>query len=314
MLSNDMLVSGSTISDISEALAQLSSRGSKVDGLDLSALNQVLEYHPEDMTVTVQTGITLASLQRKLSEHGQWLPIDPHKPEKTTVDEIINRNLSGPRRYGYGTIREHLIGLKAVLADGRIIQNGGKVVKNVAGFDLCKLFVGSQWSLGIVVEATFRLWPLPNEELFLVRKFETSSATVLVVQQINESEITPVVLDLHSTKLPECSVVIGLAGTRAEVKWQREKAASFGFSTPTTLEYEARFWESGDSCNWTSVLPSKIGREIESRSPLEFVARAGNGTLFYRGGLAPERPQIPLALNKRLKETFDPKNILPMLS
>jgi hypothetical protein len=309
----DMLVSGSTVSDISEAVARLSSTGSRVDGLDLSALDQVLEYHPEDMTVTVQTGITVARVQRELSRHGQWLPIDPRMPDKTTIDELINRNLSGPRRYGYGTIREHLIGLKAVLADGRIIQNGGKVVKNVAGFDLCKLFVGSQWSLGIVVEATFRLRPLPNEELFLAREFANLNGAIVTVQQIIESEITPVVLDLHSGQFPQCSVVIGLAGSREEVAWQREKAATLGFSGSTTLEYDARFWESGEPWNWTSVLPSAMSREIESRSPREFVARAGNGMLFYRGGSAPQRPEIPSALNHKLKEAFDPKHVFPIL-
>src|SRR4030095_5172695 len=176
MLDSEMLVTGSSVGEISESLTRSAASASKVNAVDLSALNQLLEYHPEDMTVTVQTGITLAHLQMTLSKSGQWLPLDPAKPEKITIDEVINRNLSGPRRFGYGTIREHLIGLKAVLADGRIIHNGGKVVKNVAGFDLCKLFVGSRWSLGIVVEATFRLRPLPSEQVFLTREFETLNA------------------------------------------------------------------------------------------------------------------------------------------
>jgi FAD/FMN-containing dehydrogenase len=309
-----MLVTGSSVSDFAETLARHFANGSKVDGVDLRALNGILEYHPEDMTVTVQTGITLASLQRKLSEDGQWLPIDPAGADKITIDEVINRNLSGPRRYGYGTIREQLIGLKAILADGRIVQNGGKVVKNVAGFDLCKLFVGSQWTLGIVVEATFRLRPLPNTEVFVTRHFETVAAAVLALEQIIQSEITPVVLDLHSTKLPECSVLIGLSGTSEEVTWQREKAASLGFSMPGSLDYDARFWARPEPSNWTSVLPSEIGREIENRAPTEFVAHAGNGVIFYRGGSAPQPSEIPRALNEKLKEIFDPKHILPMLS
>jgi len=266
------------------------------------------------MTVTVQTGATLASLQSALSKHGQWLPIDPAQPEKVTIDQVINLNLSGPRRYGYGTIREHLLGLKAVLADGRVIQNGGKVVKNVAGFDLCKLFVGSQWSLGVIVEATFKLRPLPREELFLSQSFATVAAATAVVGRVLESDLTPVVLDLHSANLPQCSAVLGLAGTTEEVVWQRQKAEGLGFSTSSNLDYDRRFWANSESAKRSSVLPSEIGREIEARSPREFVARAGNGTIFYRGGSPPQQSTQLGALNQKLKETFDPKMILPSLS
>jgi FAD/FMN-containing dehydrogenase len=308
-----MLVSGSNVEEFSQALARASATATKVEAFDLSALNKVLEYHPEDMTVTVQTGATLGSLQRELSSHGQWLAIDPPQPEKVTIDHVINLNLSGPRRYGFGTIREHLIGLKAVLADGRVIQNGGKVVKNVAGFDLCKLFVGSRWSLGVVVEATFRLHPLPAEELFLGHSFATAMAAAAAVQQILESDLTPVVLDLHSSNLPQCSAVLGFAGTTEVVTWQRKKAEAFGFSTSIDLGHEVRFWGNNEPAQRSSVLPSQIGREIEARTPREFVARAGNGMMFYRGGSAPQTSMPASALNQKLKQTFDPGMILPPL-
>src|SRR5215210_8611711 len=101
---------------------------------------RILDYHPEDMTVTTEAGLLLSDLQSRLSEHGQWLPIDPPFPERTTIGELISQNLSGPRRYAFGTIREHLLGLTVQLADGRVVKSGGKVVKNVAGYDLHKLF------------------------------------------------------------------------------------------------------------------------------------------------------------------------------
>src|SRR6267378_4386008 len=156
-----MILRASTVAEVSDTLAGACASKSRIESVDLRAMSNILEYRPEDMTVTIHTGISLAVLQTQLANRGQWLPIDPPNPERLTIDELLNRNLSGPRRFGYGTIREHLIGLTAVLADGRIIHNGGKVVKNVAGFDLCKLFVGSHWSLGIIVEATFKLRPLP---------------------------------------------------------------------------------------------------------------------------------------------------------
>ena len=119
------------------------------------------------MTATVETGITLAEFQRQTGKCGQWLAIDPPNPETATIADIINDNTSGPRRFGCGTIRDYLIGLTVVLADGTIIHSGGKVVKNVAGYDLMKLFVGAQGTVGVVVEATFKLRPLPESEQFV---------------------------------------------------------------------------------------------------------------------------------------------------
>ena len=302
----------SSIADLSAALAKACSTGSRIEAVDTRALNKVLEYHPEDMTVTVQAGVILADLQKQLATSGQWLPIDP--PRNPSIDEILNRNLSGPCRFGYGTIREHLLGITAVLADGRIIHNGGKVVKNVAGFDLCKLFVGSQWSLGIVVEATFKVQPLPAKELFLSAQCRDLSDAATLVQAILDSPLTPVVLDLHSAQGPGCSVVLGLTGTAQEVDWQHQEAIRLGVANPATLEYHRAFWAVTEPSRKVSVLPSKLVEELQARKPAGFIAHAGNGVIYYRGGAAPERPAIPVALNRRLKETFDPKAILPEIA
>src|SRR5262245_58579520 len=101
-----MLLQPSNLGDLTHVLTQVQARGEKVTGFQLSALNRVLEYTPEDMTVTVEAGITLAELQRHLAQSGQWLPIDPPQPERTTVGAILAANANGPRRFGYGTIRE----------------------------------------------------------------------------------------------------------------------------------------------------------------------------------------------------------------
>src|SRR5258706_5294370 len=182
-----MILRASTPAEVCEALAEARASNSRIQSIDLRAMSNILEYRPEDMTVTVQTGISMAVLQAHLANRGQWLPIDPPNPERLTIDELLNRNLSGPRRFGYGTIREHLIGVTAVLADGRVIHNGGKVVKNVAGFDLCKLFVGSQWTVGIVIEATFKVRPLPAREVFWTRNFAAASEAADCVQSVLES-------------------------------------------------------------------------------------------------------------------------------
>ena len=132
--------------------------------LCLSHLNDVVEYEPADVTATVQAGKTLADFQHHLAEHGQFLALDPPLGQESTIGGILAVNASGPSRHAYGTARDLILGIRAVQADGRIIKAGGRVVKNVAGYDLSRLFIGSLGSLGIIVEASFRLAPLPRAE------------------------------------------------------------------------------------------------------------------------------------------------------
>lgn len=130
--------------------------------LCLSRLNQVVEHEPADLTATVQAGKSLADLQRHLAESGQFLALDPPSGQDATIGGILAVNASGPSRHAYGTARDLILGMRAVQADGRIIKAGGRVVKNVAGYDLSRLIIGSLGSLGVIVEACFRLAPLPR--------------------------------------------------------------------------------------------------------------------------------------------------------
>src|SRR5437588_690380 len=109
-------------------------RGEATSSWDLSALNRLLEHKSEDMTASVEAGVIFGDLQDQLRKRGQWVPIDPSHPEKLTVGALLATNASGPHRFGYGTIRDYVIGLSVVLPDGRLIHSGGKVVKNVAGY------------------------------------------------------------------------------------------------------------------------------------------------------------------------------------
>jgi glycolate oxidase FAD binding subunit len=130
--------------------------------LSLTRLNQVIEHPWQDLTCTVQAGCTWATLQETLKKHGQFVALDPLWPERATVGGILATNDSGPLRHRYGSLRDLVIGMTIVLADGTIARSGGKVVKNVAGYDLCKLLTGSLGTLAIITEATFRLHPLPQ--------------------------------------------------------------------------------------------------------------------------------------------------------
>lgn len=281
---------------------------------DLQRLNRVLEHTPEDMTVTVEAGCRFDTLQTQLAQRGQWLPLDPPHADSLIIADAIAFNPSGPRRFGFGTIRDHLIGLQVVLADGRLVRNGGKVVKNVAGFDLLKLFIGAEHSLGFVVEATFKLLPRPETECFVRARCGSLDEARVRIESVIASPITPSVIDVHNDALHGglFSVVAGFSGSFAEVDWQLERAAGLGFCEPTALDYEHRFWdgETARPHRW-SVPPASVVDRLLELDGVPFVARAGNGTIYFRGEASRDQPTLPSALLRRVKETFDPHGILP---
>jgi glycolate oxidase FAD binding subunit len=135
--------------------------------IDLSKLNQVVEHDHANLTATVQSGITLAASQQITAGSRQFVPFDVPNPRRSTIGGIVAANLNGARRVCYGSVRDLVIGMKVALPTGEHIKAGGKVVKNVAGYDMCKLFVGSLGTLGIITELTLRLTPLPEAEATL---------------------------------------------------------------------------------------------------------------------------------------------------
>jgi len=184
--------------ELARSLREASQSATRVERVELSALSRILEHTPEDMTVTVEAGATLAALQSALAARGQWLPIDPPHPESLTLAALLDTNASGPRRAGFGTIRDYVIGLRVALADGRLIRSGGKVVKNVAGYDLMKLFIGARGTLGVIVEATFKLLPLPEAEAIVQSRCSTLEGAEKLITAVLDSELTPTVFDLHN--------------------------------------------------------------------------------------------------------------------
>ena len=135
---------------------------SRVVYMDTRLCGQVIEYAPEDMTISVEAGITLAALSDVLSRHKQRVALDPPHADRATVGGVLAANDSGPIRLAYGAARDAVIGMSMIQADGTVIKSGGKVVKNVAGYDLHKLYIGSFGALGVIATVTFRLRPLPE--------------------------------------------------------------------------------------------------------------------------------------------------------
>lgn len=159
-------------------------------------MNEIIEHVPGDQVVRLQAGIKLQDLQEQLSGSDQMLAIDP--PERgATIGGIIAANASGPRRYRYGTIRDLIIGITVVLHDGTVAKAGSKVVKNVAGYDLSKLFTGSLGTLGIIVTANFRLHPIPQVSRTVAVEVESPEAAAGAAQAMMHSQVEPTAVELH---------------------------------------------------------------------------------------------------------------------
>ena len=168
--------------------------GNKPHGADIvlstGRLNRLIEHESADLVATTECGITLSELQSHLGRKNQFLPVDPpHVRGGATVGGIIAANDSGPLRLRYGTSRELLIGMKVVRADGSIFKGGSKVVKNVAGYDMPKLFVGSLGTLGIIAEATFRLYPVPESSGTYFACFESLDEAHGAVRSLIDSAL-----------------------------------------------------------------------------------------------------------------------------
>ncbi|RPH72859.1 MAG: FAD-binding oxidoreductase, partial [Myxococcaceae bacterium] len=159
--------------------------------LGTERLERIVEYAPLDQIVTVESGVRLASLQELLARSGQMLALDPPWAARATLGGLVATNAFGPRRTRYGSIRDLIIGISIVRADGTEARGGGKVVKNVAGFDVPKLMVGSLGTLGFIATVTFRLYPRPETERTVLFPDLDADAVRRVVLALREAQLEP---------------------------------------------------------------------------------------------------------------------------
>jgi len=162
-------------------------------------MKEIVRHEPADLVATAEAGVTFSEFQKRLAEAGQWLPIDPPDDGRATLGGVIASGLSGPQTLGFGLPRSFVIGMRAVLADGRQIKAGGNVVKNVAGYDLCKLFTGSYGTLGLMTELTFKLRPLPEETRTVVACGPVGS--LIVAGRKIATKFFPVAVEIISERL-----------------------------------------------------------------------------------------------------------------
>ncbi|WP_423409769.1 FAD-binding oxidoreductase [Heyndrickxia sp. MSNUG] len=191
----------------------------------------IVEHVPGDMTLTVKPGSTFKELQDYLQEFNQRIALDPFLPAQATIGGIIAVNESGPKRLGYGSARDAVIGLRIVYPDGKVIRSGGKVVKNVAGYDMNKLYIGAMGTLGVISEISLKLRPITKDESLLLIKFTDTSlekAKAFAVQLL-DTVVEPVALELMNPSLSEkllnervFTLAIGFEDVESSVKYQEE--------------------------------------------------------------------------------------------
>ncbi len=159
-------------------------------------VNRLVEYEPGDLTVTAEAGMRLSELQKILAENGQWLPLDPMVNGDATLGGLVATNASGPRRMKDGGLRDLVIGTRVAGVDGNVTRAGGRVVKNVTGYDLNKAHIGALGTLGVVVEVTFKVAPRPETERSWLGSFPTAELAGRAITELLRRPVTPTALDL----------------------------------------------------------------------------------------------------------------------
>ncbi|HEY2838454.1 MAG TPA: FAD-binding oxidoreductase [Pirellulales bacterium] len=282
-------------------------------GVSMSRLTRVVDYPARDMTITVEAGLTMQALAEVLAAEQQRLPIDAPNAELATLGGVVATATSGPRRFGQGTIRDYVIGVSGVDGRGVPFKAGGRVVKNVAGYDFCKLLTGSNGSLAIITQLTLKLRPLAEATALVacnVRDFDQAEA---LLAALVHSTVTPTAIELLAGPAWDeeplsggepanrrAQLVVGLEGTSAEVDWMIAELARewnpLGVSGQNVLtgEQATSAWrrltefpaeESGLLVK-AGVLPSRVAQFVEAALQIapgcSIESHAGSGVVYVR--------------------------------
>ena len=199
--------------------------------MTMRKFNKVVEYVPDDLTITAGSGMLLKDVQEILADNNQLLPTNPPYDNESTVGGVVATNSSGPHRLRYGTTRDLVLGMRVVQANGTVIKAGGKVVKNVAGYDINKLYIASYGTLGIITEVSFKLFPKPEIERTMLLRFNQHENAIHVAEEISKSQLLPVFVSFLSTGIPGTEVLdpcllVGIDGHPKTVNWQIDQINS----------------------------------------------------------------------------------------
>jgi glycolate oxidase FAD binding subunit len=300
-----------SVGEAAETLRRAAEEGLRVsigrDGgevvLSTSRLDQVLEHEAGDLTCIVEAGVRVRDLNERLAAHGQMLVLDP--PGNPTIGACLAANLSGPRRHRYGTARDLVIGVTVVLGDGTVASSGGKVVKNVAGYDLAKLFCGSEGRFGLIARVALRLHPRPEASRTLVAVVDSPEDAAAKARAILRSPVEASAVDVVWPGL----LAVLIEGSAGAVGEQFALAQALLGGVPD------------DGAVWDDAAARQEGAEGrllfapgELESTLagleQAVVRVSAGVAYVPEPVPDPRDPAELAVLERLRAEFDPAGVL----
>jgi len=289
-------------------------------GLSLRNLDRVIDHAADDMTITVEAGVIMADLTERLAAKRQRLPVDVRLPHRATIGGVAATNPSGPRRYAHGTIRDYVIGITAVDGRGTTFSGGGRVVKNAAGYDLCRLMAGSLGTLGVITQATLMVRPMPETSALLACDLPDFTEAERLLAALVHTKTLPVAIELLRGPARQDDPVlgpmlegnvarlfVGFEGSRPEVDWMigqlGEEWRELGVSTPMTVPGS----EAGLLWDWLAEFCGEVQITVRPSTTVDMIERllrldpgssiqahAGNGVIRVR--LSPRAPDDFVAL------------------
>jgi glycolate oxidase FAD binding subunit len=305
--------------------------------LHTTALDRVLEHSQADMVVSVEAGITLEALQAQLAKSGQFLPLDPFHSPGHTIGGLLATGWTGPLRLRYGSPRDFLIGIRVALPDGRLASAGGRVVKNVSGYDLMKLHFGALGTLGVIVAASFKVFPKPLHDVSVTSNLESVDDAWTAAERALEMPMAPAAVELFSTGRvlarflgsPDATrrMVADLGWSKADGSvWERHaKTAPGTWARIATPRHELRpiLQKLGPDQEWwaspgTGIANWAVTGGAEDVRAVRAAAVAAGGSLVIMAGPSDLRrdagawgtPPATLHLMRRLRSAFDPNHVI----
>ena len=329
-----VLVSPGSIEELSEVIrfakgssvmpvgGLTSFRGTADVLVSTARLNQIIEHEPADLIAIAQAGVRLSEFNARLSENGQWLPLDPPDDGRATLGGVIATGISGAQQFGYGRPRGSVIGMKVVLADGSVIKAGGRVVKNVAGYDLSKLFTGSNGSLGIIAELNFKLRPRPEREATVaidgpLRDLLTIAGEIVAARlfPVAAEIVSPAFAALLDIEADRPVLFVRFAGNEVGVKYQIAQSREL-MNGGEVIDDDAELWRSIAAVpvrhplgSRASVLPGKLPeftKDIDANAIWQIGAADGRIVTSVNKISSINTAQF---LEQRVKQQLDPTNL-----
>jgi glycolate oxidase FAD binding subunit len=282
-------------------------------------MSRLLQYDPRDLTVSVEAGMLWRDLEQTLAEHRQMIPLDPISSTgwaDSTVGGVVATNLSGPRRRLYGTARDMIIGMTFATIEGKLVQSGGMVVKNVAGLDMAKLMIGSFGTLAAIAVVNFKVFPIPAETRTFEMHFETAAEAFAERDRILQSVLQPMAIDIVNWPegfrllvaaggsprvLDRCSRELPNAEVVSESVWDEIRRF-----TPCFLGEHPHGGVVAMQMKLTEMAAAMHSLKVPA------IARAGNGVLYahYSENPPPVTWSGDFAMMERVKHMFDPEHLL----